>query len=140
MTKRNGKKDTEEKDRRRIVKAQALLQRAQEKRAEAVARGKEEIEGARARAEARIAKATRRVENASTALAEAEARLASHRPVAALYVRAEPPTPEAVAEALEEEEDRLEAEHAEPAVIVPEGMETEAPAAPTPQPEPDRLW
>jgi hypothetical protein len=77
MPKQSGKKDRVEKAQRRLAKAQIELHAAQEKRAQAITRGEHEIEEARQRAAAWVARATERVEKRAGAVARAEARLAA---------------------------------------------------------------
>ena len=67
--------EREERVRRRLVKLQAAVLRAQEKRALVLLQGDEEIVRARQRAETRLAKATERVERRAAELARAEAAL-----------------------------------------------------------------
>src|SRR5438309_4734564 len=77
MGKHSGKKDREDKARRRLVKAQLDLHTAQEKRAHAIARAEHELERAKQRGNKWVAKATERVERRAGAMARAEANLLS---------------------------------------------------------------
>jgi hypothetical protein len=75
MSKHSGKKDREDKARRRLVKAQLDLHAAQEKRAHAITRAEHEMERAKQRGSKWVANATERVERRSGAMAQAEAHL-----------------------------------------------------------------
>jgi hypothetical protein len=75
MAKRRKKIDPVDEARQRVAKAQLELFVAQEKRANAIARGEQEIQEARDRAERRERKATERVERRAGALSRAEAYL-----------------------------------------------------------------
>jgi len=81
MTKKRAtKKDREEQANRRLTKAQEALQHAQVKRTLAMSKGEREVEVARARAEARLARATQRVERHAVAVARATTQLSKLRP------------------------------------------------------------
>lgn len=67
--------DPEEKARKRIVKAQAALQQAQEYRARVKLEGEQAVDRARQQAEARLNRATLRVEKEARALEQAQHRL-----------------------------------------------------------------
>lgn len=73
MAKRRKKVDPVEEARQRVAKAQLELFLAQEKRADAIARGEQEIQTAREKAERWERKATERVERRAGALSRAEA-------------------------------------------------------------------
>src|SRR5947209_11120530 len=75
MGKHSGKKDREDRARRRLVKAQLDLHMAQEKRAHAIARAEHELERAKQRGNKWVANATERVERRAGAMAQAEAHL-----------------------------------------------------------------
>lgn len=75
MGKHSGKKDREDKARRRLVKAQLDLHMAQEKRADAISRAERELERAKQRGSKWVANATERVERRAGAMAQAEAHL-----------------------------------------------------------------
>lgn len=70
--------DREEGLRRKLAKAQAQLQEAQEVRARAVTKGEQQVERARQKAAARVARATRTVEKRAAKAAKLEERLAHH--------------------------------------------------------------
>lgn len=81
MTKKKATtKDREEQANRRLTKAQEALQHAQAKRTLAMSKGEREVEAARARAGARLARATQRVERHAVAVARANAQLLKVRP------------------------------------------------------------
>jgi len=119
MTKKRAtKKDREEQANRRLTKAQEALQHAQAKRTLAMSKGEREVEVARARAGARLARATQRVERHAVAVARANAQLSKLRPPAvvspvvstpyaaadllqAQAIEAAPDTPDGVSELLE---------------------------------------
>jgi hypothetical protein len=73
MAKRRKKIDPVEEARQRVAKAQLDLFVAQEKRANAIARGEQEIQAVQERAVRRERKATERVERRAGALSRAEA-------------------------------------------------------------------
>jgi hypothetical protein len=73
MAKRRKKIDPVEEARRRVAKAQLDLFVAQEKRANAIARGEQEIQDVQEKAVRRERKATERVERRAGALTRAEA-------------------------------------------------------------------
>src|SRR5947209_20291035 len=75
MGKHSGKKDREDRARRRLVKAQLDLHMAQEKRAHAISRAEHELERAKQRGSKWVANATERVERRAGAMAQAEAHL-----------------------------------------------------------------
>ncbi len=115
MTKKRAtKKDREEQANRRLTKAQEALQHAQARRTLAMSKGEREVEAARARAGARLARATHRVERHAVAVARANAQLSKLRPSAAVStpyaaadllqaqaIDATPDTPDGVSELLE---------------------------------------
>ena len=77
MGKHSGKKDREDKARRRLLKAQIDLHTSQEKRARAITRAEQELERAKQRGSKWVANATERVERRAGAMAQAEAHLLS---------------------------------------------------------------
>jgi hypothetical protein len=130
--KRVDKKDPEERARRKLAKAQLALQVAEEKHMQSRARGKQEVEKARLRAQRWHAKASQRVEALAALLTKAEDRLLSftapkvERPASNSGSKrgtegsvAEVSSPEAAAQVLEQAEARKDAD--ESSVIVPEG-------------------
>jgi len=80
MAKKSKGKDAVEKARRRLAKAQLKLHGAQEKRSQVMASGERDVEAARERAAASLARATERVEQRSGDVAQAEAKLLTHVP------------------------------------------------------------
>jgi len=143
MTKKRAtKKDREEQANRRLTKVQEALQHAQAKRTLAMSKGEREVEVARARAGARLARATQRVERHAVAVARANAQLSKLRspsvvsPVVstpysaadllqAQAIKAAPDTPDGVSEILE----RIEA-HQLPRDV---GVDSESTAGDPPQ-------
>lgn len=73
MTKRRKKIDPSDEARQRVAQAQLDLFVAQEKRADAIARGEQEIQAAQEKAIRRERRATERVERRAGALSRAEA-------------------------------------------------------------------
>jgi hypothetical protein len=94
MAKRRKKIDPVEEARQAVAKAQLDLFVAQEKRADAIARGEQEIQAAQEKAVRRERKATERVERRAGALSRAEAWLytvSGETPYASPVERAERP-------------------------------------------------
>lgn len=137
MGKHSGKKDREDKARRRLVKAQLDLHTAQEKRAHAITRAEHELERAKQRGAKWVANATERVERRAGAMAQAEAHLltitrpkhpepapavaappdmASSQPGPALTVS----SPSAAADVLERRESEVEAQRESRPLTIPE--------------------
>ena len=94
MAKWHGQMDQEERLERKLVKAQAELQLAQAKRAEAVTRGEQELEKVRQRSARRLDRATRRVERRAAAVSRAESRLLSLRSAGASPIETPRAAPE----------------------------------------------
>jgi tRNA U34 5-carboxymethylaminomethyl modifying enzyme MnmG/GidA len=149
MSKHSGKKDREDKARRRLVKAQLELHSAQEQRAEAIAKADHEVERAKQRGSKWVAKATERVERSAGAMAQAEANLLAttapkHPPrQPASRPEAAQPTsnafaegaeltvssPGAAAEVLQRYEVDLAVERESSSIVVSETVEVDAPNA-----------
>jgi hypothetical protein len=132
--KRVGKRDPEERARRKLAKAQLDLQVAEEKHMQARARGKQEIEKARLRAQRWQAKASQRVEARAGVLTKAEDRLLSftapkvEQPARKSGSRKGPAasagevsSPEAAAHVLEQAESKRDADESS-GIIVQEGV------------------
>lgn len=128
------KRDPEERARRKLAKAQLDLQVAEEKHMQARARGKQEIEKARLRAQRWQAKASQRVEARAGVLTKAEDRLLSftapkvEKPSTNSGSRkgseasvAEVSSPEAAAQVLEQAENKRDADE-NSGLIVQEGV------------------
>jgi len=75
MTRRKTREDIEERARRKLAKAQAEFQVAQERRTLSRTKGEHMVERARERAARQLTKATKRVERRAGIVARAEARL-----------------------------------------------------------------
>lgn len=149
MSKQSGKKDREDKTRRRLVKAQFEFHTAQEKRAQAIARAEHEIERAKQRGTKWIAKATERVERRSEAMARVEAHLsvltAPKHPAPSPTSQFEDPrptsdatldsseltisSPSMAADVLERREAEGAAQRDSNPIVVPKTVEIEAPNA-----------
>jgi hypothetical protein len=149
MSKRSGKRDREDKARRRLVKAQLELHVAQEKRAQAITRSEHEVERARQRGNKWVAKATERVERRAGEMAQAEARLlattapklparvplspgesaGSHRVPVGETPQLTVAGPTAAADLLERQEAEAAAQRDGSAIVVPDSVEIDAPNA-----------
>lgn len=146
MSKHSGKKDREDKARRRLVKAQLGLHAAQEKRAHAITRAEQEVERAKQRGTNWVASATERVERRAGAMARAEAHLlaitAPKRPESPPTAVAPPSSvapepgltltvfsPDAAADVLEQRELEARAQRDVSPFAIPDGASIEAPNA-----------
>jgi tRNA U34 5-carboxymethylaminomethyl modifying enzyme MnmG/GidA len=146
MSKHSGKKDREDKARRRLVRAQLGLHAAQEKRAHAITRAEQEIEQARQRGSKWVAAATERVERRSGAMARAEAHLlamtapkhptappAARAPADADSLQQSVPlsvsSPTAAADLIERRESEVAAQGDSSPLTIPDRMEIDSPSA-----------
>ena len=146
MSKHSGKKDREDKARRRLVKAQLGLHSAQEKRALAISRAEHEVEQAKLRGNKWVAAATERVERRAGAMAQAEAHLLA---VTAPKYPAAPPaatapadaaspapsltltvaSPDAAADVIGKREAELASQRDAGPLTIPNSVEIDAPSA-----------
>lgn len=144
---KQGKKDAAGTARRKLADAQAKLQSAQERRSRVVIAGEQDVERARAKAAARLDRATKEVEQRAAKVARAEAKLISLQsrksaPRVESSTLLEPPRPDvrataSPADAAERLED-LQIETIEETdtelIVLPNGLGDEIPA-----PEENRL-
>lgn len=79
MAKRKSLEELEDRAGRKLARAQAEFQLAQEKRTVAITKGEQMVERARSRASRLLTRSTKRVERKAAAVARAEARLVTVR-------------------------------------------------------------
>jgi hypothetical protein len=143
MSKHSGKKDREDKARRRLVKAQLGLHAAQEERAHAIAKAEHELERAKQRGNKWVTAATERVERRAGAMARAEAHLLAitapkHPTSPAATVNAASSdqsvtltvsSPDAAADVIERREAEVAAQRDAGPLTVPDSLELDSPSA-----------